>query len=51
MIYLIGLLIFAFVLGIKLINLLGTNDMQRVMKDFCKIECKQSIKSKYKFCC
>jgi hypothetical protein len=32
-------------------SLIGNDNSEKVMRDFCKVECKQNIKGKYKFCC
>jgi hypothetical protein len=32
-------------------SFLGSQGEDRTMKEFCELECRQNIKSKYKFCC
>lgn len=45
---LMGLLIIA---GIAVMGMLSSDNREKVMDDFCKVECKQNIRGKYKFCC
>lgn len=45
---LIGVLLVA---AITAMGLLFGDNSEKVMSDFCKAECKQDIRRKYKFCC
>lgn len=45
------LFIILFIVAIAIMELLSTDNREKVMNDFCNMECKQSIKKKYKFCC
>ncbi|AFQ44895.1 hypothetical protein Desmer_3008 [Desulfosporosinus meridiei DSM 13257] len=45
------LFIILFIAASAIMELLGTDKREKVMNDFCNMECKQSIKKKYKFCC
>jgi hypothetical protein len=39
------------VLLIGVICLLDGNNKEKVMDDYCRLECIQDVKSKYKYCC
>lgn len=45
---LIGILLTAAIAGM---SYFGSDTREKVMNEFCNIECKQNIQSKYKFCC
>jgi hypothetical protein len=34
-----------------LLGLVDGHGEERVMREFCELECKQNIKGKYQFCC
>jgi hypothetical protein len=34
-----------------IINQLNSDNKEKVMSDYCKIECKESILRQHKFCC
>jgi len=44
----IGVLLIA---DIAVMSLLDRNNGEKVMNDYCKLECKQNIQNKHKFCC
>lgn len=44
----IGILLIAV---ISIVSLLSIDNTEKVMTDFCRVECKQNIQRKYKFCC
>lgn len=45
---LIGLLLVASIVALCLLN---SDKSEKAMKDYYNLECKQNVKSKYKFCC
>ena len=48
--YMLIILLFLIIPAI-LLFILDSNNKEKVMDEFCRLECKQNIKSKYKFCC
>jgi hypothetical protein len=46
--FLIGVLL---ITAITAMSLLNGNNKEKVMSDFCKVECKQNIQRNHKFCC
>jgi len=45
---LIGVL---FIAAITAMSLLSYDNTEKVMSDYCKVECKRNIQRNYKFCC
>ena len=45
---LMSLLLFGFIIALCA---LGNDNSEKVMNEFCKLECKSNIHGKYKFCC
>jgi galactitol-specific phosphotransferase system IIC component len=47
-------MLFIGIIGVVIIgalSLLGGDSKEKVMNDFCNLECKQNIQKKYTFCC
>lgn len=42
------ILLFGFILALCV---LGNDNSEEVMNEFCKLECKRNIQEKYKYCC
>ena len=45
---LIGVLLIA---AIAAMSTLSSDNREKVINDFCKVECKNDVQRKYKFCC
>jgi hypothetical protein len=46
------MLIGGLVIAVIFLYCIGSeNDREKVLSDFCEIECKKNIKNKYRFCC